>query len=173
MTVFAGYDRTSILPPEPEIFHGNFFDDQDMAAFCAALVLARHLGAGRLLATDRRVARPAGEQARLRSQMTHHRLAATERAFQRLSPGESVSHRDSPGLETLKSRSVAASRWCIIWERSRACSPAGRATRLSLASKAPPDVSLDQRRAESRHVLVVEEFPWKISGSGGRMEVRS
>lgn len=38
VTVFAGYDRTSILPPEPEIFHGNFFDDQDMAAFCAALV---------------------------------------------------------------------------------------------------------------------------------------
>jgi hypothetical protein len=37
VTVFAGYDRDSILPPEPEIFHGNFFDDQDVAAFCAAL----------------------------------------------------------------------------------------------------------------------------------------
>ena len=56
--------------------------------FLRGVGLARHLGAGRLLATDRRVARPAGEQARLRSQMTHHRLAATERAFQRLSPGE-------------------------------------------------------------------------------------
>ena len=37
VTVFAGYDRTSILPPEPEIFHGNFFDDNDVSAFCAAL----------------------------------------------------------------------------------------------------------------------------------------
>jgi hypothetical protein len=37
VTVFAGYDRDSILPPEPEIFHGNPFDDQDVAAFCAAL----------------------------------------------------------------------------------------------------------------------------------------
>jgi hypothetical protein len=37
VTVFAGYDRDSILPPEPEVFHGNFFDDQDVAAFCAAL----------------------------------------------------------------------------------------------------------------------------------------
>jgi len=37
VTVFAGYDRDSILPPEPEIFHGNFFDDRDVAAFCAAL----------------------------------------------------------------------------------------------------------------------------------------
>jgi hypothetical protein len=37
LTVFAGYDRDSILPPEPEIFHGNPFDDQDAASFCAAL----------------------------------------------------------------------------------------------------------------------------------------
>jgi hypothetical protein len=37
VTVFAGYDRDSILPPEPEIFHGNFFDDNDVTAFCAAL----------------------------------------------------------------------------------------------------------------------------------------
>ena len=37
VTVFAGYDRDSILPPEPEVFHGNFFTDQDVAAFCAAL----------------------------------------------------------------------------------------------------------------------------------------
>jgi hypothetical protein len=37
VTVFAGYDRDSIVPPEPEIFHGNFFDDEDVAAFCAAL----------------------------------------------------------------------------------------------------------------------------------------
>jgi hypothetical protein len=37
VTVFAGYDRSSEVPPEPEIFHGNPFDDQDVAAFCAAL----------------------------------------------------------------------------------------------------------------------------------------
>jgi hypothetical protein len=37
VTVFAGYDRNSILPPKPEIFHGNFFDDGDVVAFCAAL----------------------------------------------------------------------------------------------------------------------------------------
>jgi hypothetical protein len=37
VTVRAGYERDSILPPEPEIFHGNPFDDQDVVAFCAAL----------------------------------------------------------------------------------------------------------------------------------------
>ena len=37
VTVFAGYDRDSILPPQPEVFHGNPFDDRDVAAFCAAL----------------------------------------------------------------------------------------------------------------------------------------
>ena len=37
VTVFAGYDRSSEVPPEPEVFHGNPFDDEDAAAFCAAL----------------------------------------------------------------------------------------------------------------------------------------
>jgi hypothetical protein len=37
VTVFAGYDRSSEVPPQPEVFHGNPFDDQDVAAFCAAL----------------------------------------------------------------------------------------------------------------------------------------
>jgi hypothetical protein len=37
VTVRAGYERDSVLPPEPEIFHGNPFDDRDVAAFCAAL----------------------------------------------------------------------------------------------------------------------------------------
>ena len=37
VTVFAGYDQSSEIPPEPEVFHGNPFDDQDAAAFCAAL----------------------------------------------------------------------------------------------------------------------------------------
>jgi hypothetical protein len=37
VTVFAGYDRDSILPPQPEVFHGNPFDDHDVGAFCAAL----------------------------------------------------------------------------------------------------------------------------------------
>jgi hypothetical protein len=37
VTVFAGFDRSSDVPPEPEVFHGNPFDDQDVAAFCAAL----------------------------------------------------------------------------------------------------------------------------------------
>ena len=37
ITVFAGYQRESIVPPEPGIFHGNPFDAEDAAAFCAAL----------------------------------------------------------------------------------------------------------------------------------------
>jgi hypothetical protein len=37
ITVFAGYERESIVPPEPGIFHGNPFDAEDAAAFCAAL----------------------------------------------------------------------------------------------------------------------------------------
>jgi hypothetical protein len=37
VTVFAGFQRDSIVPPLPEVFHGNPFDDQDVAAFCAAL----------------------------------------------------------------------------------------------------------------------------------------
>jgi len=37
VTVFAGYDRDSIDPPQPEVFRGNPFDDQDVSAFCAAL----------------------------------------------------------------------------------------------------------------------------------------
>jgi hypothetical protein len=40
ITVWAGYQQDSILPPEPEIFHGNpppGIDPADTAAFCAAL----------------------------------------------------------------------------------------------------------------------------------------
>lgn len=40
ITMWAGYQRESILPPEPEIFHGNPVLDQnpeERAAFCAAL----------------------------------------------------------------------------------------------------------------------------------------
>jgi hypothetical protein len=44
VTVFAGYDRDSILPPEPEVFHRNPFDDQDVAAFCADVLLLLRRG---------------------------------------------------------------------------------------------------------------------------------
>jgi hypothetical protein len=40
ITVWAGYQQESIIPPEPEIFHGNpppGIDPADTAAFCAAL----------------------------------------------------------------------------------------------------------------------------------------
>jgi hypothetical protein len=40
ITMWAGYQRESILPPEPEIFHGNPVLDnnpEERAAFCAAL----------------------------------------------------------------------------------------------------------------------------------------
>jgi hypothetical protein len=40
ITVWAGYQQESIIPPEPEIFHGNpppGTDPADTAAFCAAL----------------------------------------------------------------------------------------------------------------------------------------
>jgi hypothetical protein len=37
ITVLAGFSRDSEVPPLPEVFHGNPFDDADIAAFCAAL----------------------------------------------------------------------------------------------------------------------------------------
>lgn len=40
ITVFAGYERESIVPPEPSVFHGNpplDWVDEEQAAFCAAL----------------------------------------------------------------------------------------------------------------------------------------
>jgi hypothetical protein len=37
ITVLAGFTRESEVPPLPEVFHGNPFDDADAAAFCAAL----------------------------------------------------------------------------------------------------------------------------------------
>jgi hypothetical protein len=40
ITVWAGYQQESIIPPQPEIFHGNpppGIDPADTAAFCAAL----------------------------------------------------------------------------------------------------------------------------------------
>ena len=40
VTVWAGYQQESIVPPEPEVFHGNpppGIDPADTAAFCAAL----------------------------------------------------------------------------------------------------------------------------------------
>jgi hypothetical protein len=40
ITMWAGYQQESILPPEPEIFHGNpplDFNADETAAFCAAL----------------------------------------------------------------------------------------------------------------------------------------
>jgi hypothetical protein len=37
VTVLAGFTRNSEVPPLPEVFHGNPFDDGDAAAFCAAL----------------------------------------------------------------------------------------------------------------------------------------
>jgi len=37
ITVLAGFTRDSEIPPLPEVFHGNPFDDADVAAFCAAL----------------------------------------------------------------------------------------------------------------------------------------
>jgi hypothetical protein len=37
VTVWAGYQQVSIDPPLPTIFHGNPFDAEDDAAFCAAL----------------------------------------------------------------------------------------------------------------------------------------
>lgn len=40
ITMFAGYEQESILPPEPAIFHGNpplDWDAEETAAFCAAL----------------------------------------------------------------------------------------------------------------------------------------
>jgi hypothetical protein len=37
ITVLAGFTRDSEVPPLPEVFHGNPFDDADVAAFCAAL----------------------------------------------------------------------------------------------------------------------------------------
>ena len=37
ITVLAGFTQDSEVPPLPEIFHGNPFDDADAAAFCAAL----------------------------------------------------------------------------------------------------------------------------------------
>ncbi|HEY3184284.1 MAG TPA: hypothetical protein VGJ77_15700 [Gaiellaceae bacterium] len=37
ITVYGGYERDSIVPPEPQVFHGNPFDELDRAAFCAAL----------------------------------------------------------------------------------------------------------------------------------------
>ena len=40
ITMFAGYQRESILPPEPFVFHGNpplDWSDVETAAFCAAL----------------------------------------------------------------------------------------------------------------------------------------
>jgi hypothetical protein len=37
VTVLAGFTRASEVPPLPEVFHGNPFDDADVAAFCAAL----------------------------------------------------------------------------------------------------------------------------------------
>lgn len=40
ITMFAGYERDSILPPEPFVFHGNpplDWSVEETAAFCAAL----------------------------------------------------------------------------------------------------------------------------------------
>lgn len=40
ITMFAGYERDSIVPPEPFVFHGNpplDWNDAERAAFCAAL----------------------------------------------------------------------------------------------------------------------------------------
>ena len=37
VTVLAGFTQDSVIPPLPEVFHGNPFDDRDVAAFCAAL----------------------------------------------------------------------------------------------------------------------------------------
>jgi hypothetical protein len=37
VTVRAGFTQDSEVPPLPEVFHGNPFDDADVAAFCAAL----------------------------------------------------------------------------------------------------------------------------------------
>ena len=37
VTVLAGFTQDSEVPPLPEVFHGNPFDDADAAAFCAAL----------------------------------------------------------------------------------------------------------------------------------------
>ena len=37
VTVRAGFTQESEVPPLPEVFHGNPFDDADVAAFCAAL----------------------------------------------------------------------------------------------------------------------------------------
>lgn len=37
ITVLAGFTQDSEVPPLPEVFHGNPFDDADAAAFCAAL----------------------------------------------------------------------------------------------------------------------------------------
>ena len=40
ITIWAGYQQASIVPPKPEIFHGNpppGIDPADTAAFCAAL----------------------------------------------------------------------------------------------------------------------------------------
>jgi hypothetical protein len=40
VTVWAGYQQESILPPEPTVFHGNpppGTDPADTQAFCAAL----------------------------------------------------------------------------------------------------------------------------------------
>lgn len=40
VTMWAGYQRESIIPPEPAVFHGNpplDWDADEMAAFCAAL----------------------------------------------------------------------------------------------------------------------------------------
>jgi hypothetical protein len=40
VTMFAGYQRESIVPPEPFVFHGNpplDWSDMETAAFCAAL----------------------------------------------------------------------------------------------------------------------------------------
>jgi hypothetical protein len=40
IVMFAGYERESIVPPEPSVFHGNpplDWNDEERAAFCAAL----------------------------------------------------------------------------------------------------------------------------------------
>jgi hypothetical protein len=40
ITMFAGYQRDSIVPPEPFVFHGNpplDWSDEETGAFCAAL----------------------------------------------------------------------------------------------------------------------------------------
>ena len=40
ITMFAGYERTSIDPPKPFVFHGNpplDWSDEEAAGFCAAL----------------------------------------------------------------------------------------------------------------------------------------